>query len=296
MDPLENQSSNDPEKHTPIFNNYMDAFFKELPHQDNDSMPDTKSTDVAASKDCVSIFSKHLNKLLFVCVEANCGQLKVYIRQYKRNENNHLIRTRHEVSMSLLTWYDFFKKIDGLNLVYRTSSYIANNQILVMSCKSEIRIKMLYTTRFLKLQLDECQMQILKNSVSDINDSIIRYMYTNFLSQIIIEEQRCVMKCLKSDNNLLSHLMLCIEHDLIRVFKTVFECEGCKNTEVCPLNHECFTLTNVEKYNRLGSNTLMLCDIPKIVSNFLNHVDFVTYSFLNSIDVHTFSSVLFKSF
>lgn len=296
-------------------NYYLDSFFKDIDKQnviaidesscnlttkilkyknDRKQEPTTSNDNILPSR--VTVYEKDLKNLIFLSVEMYNEQFKVYIRQCKRNENNDIIPTKQGISMSLFTWYDFFKKINTLNFIYASSSFVANNRVLVLSSNSEIYMKMLNNTKLSNIKLKENQLEILKHAIPELNNRVINFMFSEYLPQLIIQKQRCVTKSWKSENSMMSHLMIWIEHDLTRVFKTTFQCDGCIKNEVHQLNHDCFTLSNLEKYNHLGFHVLMLTDISKIVKNFLNHVDFVTENFLNSIDVHTFCYVLFKSF
>lgn len=240
------------------------------------------------------VFKKELNKLMILSIELHDFQFKVCIRQFKRDSTNHTIPSTYGIIMDIFTWYDFFKKLLQYDLVYATSSFVANNSILVLNTNSEVHIQNLNACKLQNIKLNENQFELLKQAIPELNKSLINFLFTEYLPYLIRKERRFVIKSCKSENLMMTHLISWIEHDLTSVFKKVFECNGCKRYHINPLNHECITFNNLEKFNQLGHDVLMLVDISSVISNFLNHIDFVTEHFLYNINVEIIKNVLFK--
>ena len=63
------------------------------------------------------------------------------------------------------------------------------------------------------------------------------------------------------------------------MFKKIFECNESKFNLNSPLNHECITFTNLEKYQMLGKVLLMFVDVTTNIWN-LKDIDFLTEDFM----------------
>ena len=240
------------------------------------------------------IWKKELNDLLFLSIEIYDSLIKVCFRQFKRDTDNNIKPTTYGITMDIYTWYDFYKKLFQFNLIYSTASYVANNNILVLNSNSEMQIQDLHMYALQNIKLSEYQLGLLKEIVPELNESLINFLFMDYLPYIIREEHRFVLKSYKSEHLMMAHLITSIEHDLKNVFKKTFECNGCKIHHINPLNHDCITFTNFEKYQELGHDLLMLVNVDTVISHFLNDIDFVTEDFLYNINVEVIKNILFK--
>lgn len=262
--------------------------FETLPFWNEDiDLPDINDDDDEPSE--ITVYEKELDASLFLIVHM-CSEkrLKIFITR-----NNMWFSTPSGIYMSVFTWYDFCRKIDNLNTVYTSSSFIANNKLTVISLHSKIHISVINKKK--SIQLDRKQLQVLKKAIPELNETLINFKFSEYLQHLIIKRGCRTTKAMINEQEMFAYLVTCVEEDLICVFKSVFECYGCKENMINRLTHECLILSNLEKLERLGYEVLMLADIRLIVSKFLHKVKTVTPNFLNSLDVQCFSDVLFNS-
>lgn len=53
-------------------------------------------------------------------------------------ENSNIYSSNQGITVDILTCYDFCKKIISFDTIYCTFSFVANNNIKVLNCNSEI--------------------------------------------------------------------------------------------------------------------------------------------------------------
>lgn len=85
--------------------------------------------------------------------------------------------------MNLKSWYWFVQKISDFNLVYNTSSFVANNSILVLCKEGIAEIRSIRKGWY--IQLDEFQLENLTHHLDSLNESVLSFLYKNHLPSLI---------------------------------------------------------------------------------------------------------------
>ncbi|GFV98528.1 hypothetical protein TNCV_4848581 [Trichonephila clavipes] len=119
------------------------------------------------------VFRNDLNNCVYLRCELYKGIFKIHIRKFLIIESD-VKPTFNGVAMDLHSWFDFFRKIFNFNLLYSSSSFVANNTILVTNTNSKMTVKNLQTNAW--IALDDDQLNNLKHCAHDLNEELIDYI------------------------------------------------------------------------------------------------------------------------
>lgn len=249
------------------------------------NIPKNKSHNLIEIKlsDYISLILKEHNR-----------QFYVYIREFNRNVfTNEEIFTKHRIYMDIHSWYEFQYKLFTFNLKYKSSSFIANNTVLVMNIDNSVmRIKNL--KNYSHFDLNENHLEILKDKTYEFNKKLLQHMYTNCLKRLIKQKCRLGYISPEIESALFSKLIMCIENNVLTILNQIYECIGCIFAHESRSLHTCFTFNNREKFNQLGDMILMLVNFEHVVSEFSKAVECISENFLCTIHVENIRNVLFK--
>ncbi|GFW84579.1 hypothetical protein TNCV_3107141 [Trichonephila clavipes] len=124
----------------------------------------------------VCVFRNDLNNCVYLRCELYKGIFEIHIRKFLIIESG-VKPTFNGVAMDFHSWFDFFRKIFSFNLLYSSSSFVANNNILVTNTNSKMIVKNLQTNAW--IALDDDQLNNLKHCTHDLNEELIDYLYSN---------------------------------------------------------------------------------------------------------------------
>ncbi|GFT86542.1 hypothetical protein NPIL_458281 [Nephila pilipes] len=283
----------------------LDDFFTSLNPENIDSPTsvicdlNTKSpqlTDgsliIKSLQENVCVFRKDLNHCVYLRCELYKGFFKIHIRKFLISESS-VKPTLNGVAMDLHSWFDFFQKVFNFNLLYSSSSFVANNNILVTNTNSQMIVKNLQTNAW--IALDDDQLNNLKLGAHDLNEELIDYLYSNYLPKVI--QMNYSPNCVKIDDelSLMKSLIISIEESVASVFPKIFECNGCIINHGSQLQHPCITFTNFEKFCNVSDLILILVNIHDIVKDFLRREKCISKRFLENIDVKFIRNILFET-
>ncbi|GFR25239.1 hypothetical protein TNCT_230691 [Trichonephila clavata] len=247
---------------------------------------------IKSPQENVCVFRNDLNHCVYLRCELYKGIFKIHIRKFLIIESN-VKPTFNGVAMDLYSWFDFFRKIFNFNLLYSSSSFVANNNILVTNMNSEMIVRNLQTNTW--IALDDDQLSNLKHCAHDLNEELIDYLYSNYLPKVI--QMNYTQNCVKVDDELflMKSLIVSIEESVVSVFHKIFECDGCIINHGGQLKHSCITFTNFEKFCNVSDLILILVNIHDIVKDFLHREKCISKRFLENIDVKFIRNVLFQT-
>lgn len=90
----------------------------------------------------LNVFHQELGVCFYLNLKFNMKQYFVHIREFKLDMfSDEDIFTKNEVCMDFQSWYEFQFKIVAFNMRYKSSSFVANNTILVLNQNSLMQIK-----------------------------------------------------------------------------------------------------------------------------------------------------------
>lgn len=242
----------------------------------------------------LKVFHQELGDCFYLTLKLNLRQYFVHIREFKPDMfSDEDIPTKNGVCMDIQSWYEFQSKIVAFNMRYKSSSFVANNTILVLNQNSFMQIKNL--KNYSHIILNEHQLLKLKENMFRLNNALLHHMYTKQIPSLI--KQKCAVRKLpaESESHLHSKLITCIENNMVTLLNRLYECSGCALRHASESLHVCCVFNNREKFNQLGEALLMLIDFDFVISTFLNGVDCVSEKFLFNIHVETIQNVLFKT-
>ncbi|GFU52145.1 hypothetical protein TNCV_774871 [Trichonephila clavipes] len=238
------------------------------------------------------VFRNDLNNCVYLRCELYKGIFKIHIRKFLIIESG-VKPTFNEVAMDLHSWFDFFRKIINFNLLYSSSSFVANNTILVTNTNSQMTVKNLQTNAW--IALDDDQLNNLKHCAHDLNEELIDYLYSNYLPKVILKNYTPNCEKINDELSLMKSLIVSIEESVVSVFPKIFECDGCIINHGGQLRHSCITFTNFEKFCNVSDLILILVNINDIVKDFLHREKCISKRFLENIDVKFIRNVLFQT-
>ncbi|GFU47524.1 hypothetical protein TNCV_2000271 [Trichonephila clavipes] len=236
------------------------------------------------------VFRNDLNNCVYLRCELYKGIFKIHIRKFLIIESD-VKSTFNGVAMDLHSWFDFFRKIFNFNLLYSSSSFVANN-ILVTNTNSQMTVKNLQTNSW--IALDDDQLNNLKHCAHDLNEELIDYLYSNYLPKVILKNYTPNCEKINDELSLMKSLIVSIEESVVSVFPKIFECDGCIINHGGQLRHSCITFTNFEKFCNVSDLILILVNINDIVKDFLHREKCISKRFLENIDVKFIRNVLFQ--
>lgn len=241
------------------------------------------------------LFQQELSDFIYLALRLHNRQYYVHIREFNRNVfTKEEIPSKNGIHMDINSWYEFQYKIFAFNLRYTSSSFIANNTILVLSYDyTTMRIKNL--RNYSHIELNEQQLEKLKEVAYDLNKKLIYDMYNKQLPYLI--KNKCAISNIppEKEHDLITKLSLSIEKNLLTILNRIYECNGCIFKQHSQSLHQCFLFNNREKFQQLGDMMLMLVDLDFVSSMFYNEVYCISQHFLCSINVETIKNALFKS-
>lgn len=241
-----------------------------------------------------TIVKKELGGNSFLSCELFKEQIKVHIRDYGVSDPGALFPTKNGITMDLPTWYEFQLKLSNFNLCYTNSSFIVNNDVVVLNMKDYMQIHHLKSkTPFIRL--DYFQTKTLMETTYEFNVYVIEYLFNTRLP-CLIKHQRQLTNDIpfEQDEILMAKLTFCIENELGKKFKDIFKCNGCVINHPSQRQHACIMVSDLEKFEYLGSNVLLFVNMNEVVSNFVNSVDFISENFVKNISVDI-RDVLFRN-
>lgn len=242
------------------------------------------------------VFKKDIGNNVFLSAEIYEGDIKVHIRKYSVNSSGNIYPTKNGVSMDFYTWYDFYLKLFQFNFMYTSSSYVANNFILVLNEKDHMRVQTLNVGDCTFIKLDNFQKTALTECVREFNQLVIEYVFSKRLPHFIKCERRLLsILSTEEEDNLMLKLVICLENELVNVFQNIFCCNGCIIDHPSQNQHDCLIMSNLEKYNSLGYDVLLMIDMKEVATKFVRVVDFISENFVNNISVDFVKDILFKS-
>ncbi|GFS76304.1 hypothetical protein TNCV_4668281 [Trichonephila clavipes] len=238
------------------------------------------------------VFRNDLNNCVYLRCELYKGIFKIHIRKFLIIESD-VKPTFNGVAMDLHSWFDFFRKIFNFNLLYSSSSFVANNNILVTNTNSQMTVKNLQTNAW--IALDDDQLNNLKHCAHDLNEELIDYLYSNYLPKVILKNYTPNCEKINDELSLMKSLIVSIEERVVSVFPKIFECDGCIINHGGQLRHSCIRFTNFEKFCNVSDLILILVNINDIVKDFLHREKCISKRFLENIDVKFIRNVLFQT-
>lgn len=241
------------------------------------------------------VFQKELSDFIFLTLRLHNRQYHVHIREFNRNVfTKEEIPTKNGIIMDINSWYEFQYKIFAFNLRYKSSSFIANNTILVLNYDNSVmRIKNL--RNYSSIDLSDFQLEKLKEVAYDLNKNLIHHMYTKQLPYLIKNQCTVAKTPPELELVLTSKLFFAIEKNVLTILNRIYECHACIFNQHSKTLHSCFLFNNREKFQQLGDMVLMLVNLDFVVSMFSNEVDYISEHFLCNINVETIKNVLFKT-
>ncbi|GFU52146.1 hypothetical protein TNCV_774881 [Trichonephila clavipes] len=157
------------------------------------------------------VFRNDLNNCVYLRCELYKGIFKIHIRKFLIIESD-VKPTFNGVAMDLHSWFDFFRKIFNFNLLYSSSSFVANNTILVTNTNSEMTVKNLQTNAW--IALDDDQLNNLKHCAHDLNEELIDYLYSNYLPKVILKNYTPNCEKINDELSLMKSLIVSIEESV----------------------------------------------------------------------------------
>lgn len=136
----------------------------------------------------------------------------------------------------------------------------------------------------------------MQTTIDEFNKCIIEYLLTKRLPYFIQCKGR-LLAILSSEEEdiLMVRLVHSLENDLCRIFRDIYNCNVCIIEHPSQRQHPCIMETNLEKFQSLGDNVLLMVDIEALATSFVNSNDFVSERFLKNISVKGTKDVLLKS-
>ncbi|GFT35248.1 hypothetical protein TNCV_1096081 [Trichonephila clavipes] len=238
------------------------------------------------------VFRNDLNNCVYLRCELYKGIFKIHIRKFLIIESD-VKPTFNGVAMDLHSWFDFFRKIFNFNLLYSSSSFVANNNIIVTNANSQMIVKNLQTNAW--IALDDDQLNNLKHCAHDLKEELINYLYSNCLPKVILKNYTPNCEKINDELSLMKSLIVSIEESVVSVFSKIFECDGCIINHGGQLRHSCITFINFEKFCNVSDLILILVNINDIVKDFLHREKCISKRFLENIDVKFIRNVLFQT-
>lgn len=240
------------------------------------------------------ICRKELGGEIYLTCELFRGHVKIHIRKFVQESKFHpFIATKTGLCLTLKTWYRMYQKIQNFNLIYTSSSFVANNSLLVLNQDGEMILQDMKSMQ--RIALDYFQLQRLKEISHEFNDLVLTFLFENYLPELIALKLPPSENCQEENVVLDSRIISIIENNLSQIFRKEFECQGCISDCGGQLRHECMTLRELEKYQRLGEFILILVDFNEIVDIFVRDTKTVSASFLNNFNVKIISDVPYKT-
>ncbi|GFY03804.1 hypothetical protein TNCV_1195841 [Trichonephila clavipes] len=238
------------------------------------------------------VFRNDLNNCVYLRCELYKGIFKIHIRKFLIIQSD-VKPTFNGMAMDLHSWFDFFRKIFNFNLLYSSSSFVANNTILVTNTNSQMTVKNLQTNAW--IALDDDQLNNLKHCAHDLNEELIDYLYSNYLPKVILKNYTPNCEKINDELSLMKSLIVSIEESVVSVFPKIFECDGCIINHGGQLRHSCITFTNFKKFCNVSDLILILVNINDIVKDFLHREKCISKRVLENIDVKFIRNVLFQT-
>ncbi|GFX76240.1 HTH_Tnp_Tc3_2 domain-containing protein [Trichonephila clavipes] len=159
------------------------------------------------------VFRNDLNNCVYLRCELYKGSFKIYIRKFLIIESD-VKPTFNGVAMNLHSCFDFFRKIFNFNLLYSSSSFVANNNILVTNTNSQMIVKNLQTNAW--IALDDDQLNNLKHCAHDLNEELIDYLYSNYLPKVILKNYTPNCEKINDQLSLMKSLIVSIEESVLK--------------------------------------------------------------------------------
>ena len=82
-----------------------------------------------------------------------------------------------------------------------------------------MQIKVLYMGTLQSIKLGEYHFELLKEIITELNESLINVLFTDYLPYFIGKKRRLVLKSYKNQNLMMTHLIISVKHDLKSVLK-----------------------------------------------------------------------------
>ncbi|GFX81648.1 hypothetical protein TNCV_4644882 [Trichonephila clavipes] len=131
------------------------------------------------------VFRKDLNNCVYLRCELYKGIFKIHIRKLLIIKSD-VKPTFNAVAMDLHSWFEFSERyLTSIFCVYSSSSFVANNNSLVKNTDSQMIVKNLQTNAW--IALDDEQLNNLKHCAHDLNEELIEYLYSNYLTKVILK-------------------------------------------------------------------------------------------------------------
>ncbi|GFY03805.1 hypothetical protein TNCV_1195851 [Trichonephila clavipes] len=165
------------------------------------------------------VFRNDLNNCVYLRCELYKGIFKIHIRKFLIIQSD-VKPTFNGMAMDLHSWFDFFRKIFNFNLLYSSSSFVANNTILVTNTNSQMTVKNLQTNAW--IALDDDQLNNLKHCAHDLNEELIDYLYSNYLPKVILKNYTPNCEKINDELSLMKSLIVSIEESVVSVFPKIF--------------------------------------------------------------------------
>lgn len=254
----------------------------------------SQSADVNDGYSNKRICLKELGNDVYLTCELFRGSVIIHIRKFLRSsETQPLNATKIGVSMNLKSWYRFVQKISDFNLVYSSSSFVANNTILILSKDGVAEITNIQKGCY--IQLDEFQMENLKHHIDSFNETVLTFLYETHLPSLIREKLLPSQTCDEDSSFLELRIAALIEQELQQVFKSEYICIGCVHNSPAQLRHACMTARDLEKFVNLGDLSILAVDFKNVAELFANQTQSVSQNFLENFNLNVLTGVLFKT-
>ena len=103
------------------------------------------------------------------------------------------------------------------------------------------------------------------------------------------------LNCVDDNLSLQSRIIACIENELLKnIFKKEFMCLGCVQNRNSQIHHECLTIRDLHKFERLSDYMFLCMNFNEIVNNFLKQISQISEKFQREFNLDYIRDVLFK--
>ena len=217
---------------------------------------------------------KYQTFLSIVC--SNIG-IRIHIREFTEDAKGQQFATKKGIAMTLETWFHLTEKIFRFNLVQKETSFVCNNQLLVLNSDGNCIMQQIFKDdpdqfmlRPTTLKLLPDQLDLLKEHVCEISDALMDFQLTTYLPELLMKvrgNQCCFATHEVEDASAMENLVSTLHTEMCKVITRLFNCEGCVIDDPSQWNHECMRFSISEQLFRLSSNCFSLINYYNVVND-----------------------------
>lgn len=247
----------------------------------------------------------HLGGENYVQVTDFLGTLRIHIRKFVKNEDGTFIPTKDGTTMSCLTWMDFAKDMESINVSGGKKITRTINDCLIVSkedCSDFLAIQR-YTRKSPYLRffiptaciLHETEWENLKAMRQDVTSHAMNIFFDRIFKKLIEQEAtRCAPRSpdldkIDAEMVLTTSLIELTKTHLGKSISNVFECDGCDRNLCNQLGHDCVLLNYEQRMLRFGDKAIFDMNLEHLAADFIEKnkqiANYITGDFLKSLDV-----------